>query len=34
MTGDELQKLVAQVSGLTPALLDKVRAAYPATGAN
>jgi tripartite-type tricarboxylate transporter receptor subunit TctC len=32
MTGDELQKLVAQVSGLTPALLDKVRAAYPSTG--
>jgi hypothetical protein len=23
---------VAQVSGLTPALLDKVRAAYPSTG--
>jgi tripartite-type tricarboxylate transporter receptor subunit TctC len=34
MTGDELQKLVAQVSSLSPALLEKVRAAYPATGAN
>jgi tripartite-type tricarboxylate transporter receptor subunit TctC len=32
MTGEELQKLVAQVSGLSPALLEKVRAAYPATG--
>jgi tripartite-type tricarboxylate transporter receptor subunit TctC len=34
MTGEELQKLVAQVSGLTPALLEKVRAVYPAAGAN
>jgi hypothetical protein len=32
MTGEDLQKLVAQVSSLTPALLEKVRAAYPATG--
>jgi tripartite-type tricarboxylate transporter receptor subunit TctC len=32
MTGVELQKLVAQVSSLSPALLDKVRAAYPAAG--
>ena len=28
LTGEELQKLVAEVSNLTPALLDKVRAAY------
>ncbi len=28
MTGEELQKLVAEVSNLSPALLDKVRAAY------
>jgi tripartite-type tricarboxylate transporter receptor subunit TctC len=34
MTGDELQKLVGQVSGLTPALLERVRAVYPAAGAN
>jgi tripartite-type tricarboxylate transporter receptor subunit TctC len=34
MTGEELQKLVAQVSGLSPALLEKVRAVYPAAGAN
>jgi tripartite-type tricarboxylate transporter receptor subunit TctC len=34
MTGEELQKLVAQVSGLSPALLDRVRAVYPAGGAN
>jgi tripartite-type tricarboxylate transporter receptor subunit TctC len=34
MAGDDLQKLVAQVSSLSPALLDKVRAAYPAAGAN
>ena len=34
MTGDAVQKLVAQVSGLTPALLEKVRAVYPAAGAN
>jgi tripartite-type tricarboxylate transporter receptor subunit TctC len=32
MTGEELQKLVSQVSGLSPALLEKVRAAYPASG--
>ncbi len=32
MTGGELQKLVAQVSSLSPALLEKVRAAYPASG--
>jgi tripartite-type tricarboxylate transporter receptor subunit TctC len=31
MTGEEVQKLVAQVSSLSPALLEKVRAAYPAT---
>jgi hypothetical protein len=29
-----VQKLVAQVSNLTPALLEKVRAVYPAAGAN
>jgi tripartite-type tricarboxylate transporter receptor subunit TctC len=34
MTGEELQKLVAQVSSLSPALLDRVRAVYPAAGAN
>lgn len=34
MTGEEVQKLIAQVSNLSPALLEKVRAAYPATGAN
>ena len=28
VTGEDLQKLVAEVSNLTPALLDKVRAAY------
>jgi len=28
LTGEELQKLVAEVSDLSPALLDKVRAAY------
>lgn len=28
MTGEELQKLVAEVSNLSPALLEKVRAAY------
>jgi tripartite-type tricarboxylate transporter receptor subunit TctC len=33
MTGEELQKLVAQLSYLPPALIDKVRAAY-VTGAN
>jgi tripartite-type tricarboxylate transporter receptor subunit TctC len=34
MDGEELQKLIVQVSNLSPALLEKVRAAYPATGAN
>jgi tripartite-type tricarboxylate transporter receptor subunit TctC len=34
MTGEELQTLIAQVSGLSPGLLDKVRAVYPAAGAN
>jgi hypothetical protein len=34
MTGEEVQKLVAQVSSLTPALLEKVRGVYPAAGAN
>jgi len=34
MRGEELQKLVAQVSGLSPALLERVRAVYPAGGAN
>jgi tripartite-type tricarboxylate transporter receptor subunit TctC len=34
MTGDEVQKLVGQVSSLTPALLERVRAVYPAPGAN
>jgi tripartite-type tricarboxylate transporter receptor subunit TctC len=34
MTGEDLQKLVAQVSGLSPALLEKVRAVYPAAGVN
>ena len=29
MTGEELQQLIAQVSNLSPALLEKVRAAYP-----
>jgi tripartite-type tricarboxylate transporter receptor subunit TctC len=33
MTGEELQKLVGQVSNLSPALLAKVRAAYT-TGSN
>ena len=28
MTGEDLQKLVAQVSDLSPALLEKVRAVY------
>jgi len=28
ITGEELQKLVAEVSDLSPALLDKVRTAY------
>jgi tripartite-type tricarboxylate transporter receptor subunit TctC len=34
MTGEEVQKLVAQVSSLPPALLERVRAAYPAAAAN
>jgi tripartite-type tricarboxylate transporter receptor subunit TctC len=34
MTGEEVQKLVAQVSSLAPALLERVRAAYPAATAN
>ena len=34
LAGEELQKLVAQVSNLSPALLDRVRAVYPAAGAN
>jgi len=33
MTGEDMQKLVAQVSNLPPNLIDKVRAAY-VTGAN
>ena len=34
MTGEELQKLVADVSNLSPALLEKVRAAYTTTKTN
>jgi tripartite-type tricarboxylate transporter receptor subunit TctC len=34
MAGEAVQKLVGQISGLTPALLEKVRAVYPAAGAN
>ena len=34
MAGEELQKLVAEVSNLSPALLEKVRAAYTTTKAN
>jgi hypothetical protein len=34
MSGEEVQKLVGQVSSLSPALLEKVRAVYPAAGAN
>ncbi len=34
MTGEEVHKLVAEVSNLAPALLEKVRAVYPAAGAN
>jgi len=34
LTGEELQKLVADVSNLSPALLDKVRAAYSAGKTN
>jgi len=34
LKGEELQKLVAEVSNLSPALLEKVRAAYTASKAN
>jgi len=34
LTGEELQKLVADVSNLSPALLDKVRAAYTTSKTN
>jgi hypothetical protein len=34
LPGEELQKLVADVSNLSPALLDKVRAAYSAGKTN
>jgi tripartite-type tricarboxylate transporter receptor subunit TctC len=34
LTGEELQKLVVEVSNLSPALLEKVRAAYTAPKAN
>jgi tripartite-type tricarboxylate transporter receptor subunit TctC len=34
LSGEELQKLVADVSNLSPALLDKVRAAYSAGKTN
>jgi tripartite-type tricarboxylate transporter receptor subunit TctC len=34
MTGEDLQKLVAEVSNLSPALLDKVRATYTTTKTN
>jgi len=34
LPGEELQKLVAQVSNLPPALLERVREVYPAAGAN
>ncbi len=34
LTGEELQKLVVEVSNLSPALLEKVRAAYTASKAN
>jgi tripartite-type tricarboxylate transporter receptor subunit TctC len=34
LSGEELQKLVAQVSSLPPALLERVRAVYPAAGGN
>ena len=34
MTGEELQKLIADVSNLSPALLEKVRAAYTTTKMN
>ena len=31
LSGEDLQKLVAEVSNLSPALLEKVRAAYTMT---
>ena len=34
LTGEELQKLVAEVSNLSPTLLEKVRAAYSAGKTN
>jgi hypothetical protein len=34
LAGEELQRLVAEVSELPPALLDKVRAAYTVHHAN
>jgi hypothetical protein len=34
MAGEDLQKLVAEVSNLSPALLEKVRAAYTTTKTN
>jgi hypothetical protein len=34
MTGEDLQRLVAEVSNLTPELLEKVRAAYTMTRSN
>ena len=34
ITGEELQKLVAEVSDMPPALLEKVRAAYTVPKAN
>jgi tripartite-type tricarboxylate transporter receptor subunit TctC len=32
MTGEEVQKLVAEVSDLSPAMTDKIRAVYPTPG--
>jgi hypothetical protein len=34
MTGEELQRLVAEVSNLSPELLEKVRAAYTVSKGN
>jgi hypothetical protein len=34
ITGEELQKLVAEVSNMPPVLLEKVRAAYTMSKAN
>jgi tripartite-type tricarboxylate transporter receptor subunit TctC len=34
ITGEELQKLVGEVSNMSPALLEKVRAAYTTTKTN